>query len=70
MRKGEFVVPAKAGTQEQATEIPGFPLSRVRFLRIAPIYDPEPLDPRRRLAALLTLVVFILCFMPAPVAGL
>ncbi|MGC1485212.1 MAG: site-2 protease family protein [Candidatus Acidiferrum sp.] len=42
----------------------------LRFLRIAPIYDPAPLDPPRRLAALLTLVVFILCFMPAPLFGL
>jgi hypothetical protein len=28
LRTGKFVVPAKAGTQEQATEIPGFLLSR------------------------------------------
>ncbi|MGC2828148.1 MAG: site-2 protease family protein [Candidatus Acidiferrum sp.] len=42
----------------------------LRFLRIAPIYDPAPLDPPRRLAALLTLVVFILSFMPAPLFGL
>jgi membrane-associated protease RseP (regulator of RpoE activity) len=42
----------------------------LRFLRIAPIYDPIPLDPPRRLAAFLTLVVFILCFMPAPIIGL
>jgi len=42
----------------------------LRFLRIAPIYDPAPLDPPRRLAALLTLIVFILCFMPAPLFGL
>jgi membrane-associated protease RseP (regulator of RpoE activity) len=41
-----------------------------RFLRIPPIYDPAPLDPPRRFAALLTLVVFILCFMPAPIFGL
>ena len=27
---GQFVVPAKAGTQGQVTEIPGFPLSRER----------------------------------------
>jgi hypothetical protein len=26
--EAKFVVPAKAGTQKQATEIPGFPLSR------------------------------------------
>jgi membrane-associated protease RseP (regulator of RpoE activity) len=42
----------------------------LRFLRIAPIYDPLPLDPPRRFAAFLTLVVFILCFMPAPLFGL
>ena len=42
----------------------------LRFLRIARIYDPVPLDPPRRFAALLTLVVFILCFMPAPIFGL
>jgi hypothetical protein len=28
LRTVKFVVPAKAGTQEQAAEIPGFPLSR------------------------------------------
>jgi membrane-associated protease RseP (regulator of RpoE activity) len=38
----------------------------MRFLRIAPIYDPTPLDPNRRWGAFLALVVFILCFMPAP----
>lgn len=42
----------------------------LRFLRIAPIYDPVVLDPPRRFAALLTLVVFVLCFMPAPIFGL
>jgi membrane-associated protease RseP (regulator of RpoE activity) len=41
-----------------------------RFLRTAPIYDPVPLDPPRRFAALLTLAIFILCFMPAPIIGL
>ncbi|MGB2591621.1 MAG: site-2 protease family protein [Candidatus Acidiferrum sp.] len=41
----------------------------LRFLRIAPIYDPAPLDPPRRFAALLTLIVFFLCFMPAPLFG-
>jgi membrane-associated protease RseP (regulator of RpoE activity) len=40
------------------------------FLRIAPIQDPPPLDPRRRLGAWLTLAVFILSFMPAPFFGL
>ncbi len=42
----------------------------LRFLRTSPIYDPIPLDPPRRLAAFLTLVVFILSFMPAPIFGL
>ena len=41
-------------------------LLSMRFLRIAPIYDPTPLDPNRRWGAFLALVVFILCFMPAP----
>jgi membrane-associated protease RseP (regulator of RpoE activity) len=36
------------------------------FLRVAPIFDPTPLDPHRRLGALFTLLVFLLCFMPAP----
>jgi membrane-associated protease RseP (regulator of RpoE activity) len=45
-------------------------LLALRFLRTSPIYDPIPLDPPLRLAALLTLVVFILCFMPAPIFGL
>jgi membrane-associated protease RseP (regulator of RpoE activity) len=38
----------------------------IRFFRFLPIYDPEPLDPNRRFGALLTLLVFILCFMPSP----
>ena len=38
----------------------------MRFLRVAPIYDPTPLDSKRRWGALLALVVFVLCFMPAP----
>jgi hypothetical protein len=42
----------------------------LRFLRIAPIYDPSPLDPPRRFTAFLTLIVFILCFMPVPLFGL
>jgi membrane-associated protease RseP (regulator of RpoE activity) len=45
-------------------------LLALRFLRTSPIYDPIPLDPPRRLAAFLTLAVFILCFMPAPIIGL
>jgi membrane-associated protease RseP (regulator of RpoE activity) len=38
----------------------------MRFLRVAPIYDPTPLDPGRRWGAFLALLVFLLCFMPAP----
>jgi membrane-associated protease RseP (regulator of RpoE activity) len=47
-----------------------FLLLGLRFLRIAPVYDPVPLDPPRRFAALLTLFVFLLTFMPAPISGL
>ena len=38
----------------------------LRFFRMAPIYDPVPLDPNRRFGAFLALVVFVLCFMPSP----
>jgi membrane-associated protease RseP (regulator of RpoE activity) len=44
----------------------GVLLFGIRFLRVAPIYDPTPLDPARRWAALGALLVFLLCFMPAP----
>lgn len=44
-------------------------LLAIRFFRIVPVYDPAPLDPPRRFGALLTLAVFILSFMPAPVVG-
>ncbi len=36
------------------------------FLRAVPIYDPEPLDPARRFGAVIALIIFALCFMPAP----
>jgi len=39
----------------------------LRFLRPAPVYDAAPLDPDRRFVAVLTLIVFIFCFMPAPI---
>lgn len=45
----------------------GVMLLGMRFLRIAPIYDPMPLDAKRRFCALLALVVFLLCFMPSPI---
>jgi len=38
----------------------------MRFLRVAPIYDPTTLDPRRQWGALLALLIFFLSFMPAP----
>jgi membrane-associated protease RseP (regulator of RpoE activity) len=38
----------------------------LRFFRMAPIYDPTPLDPNRRFCAFLALVVLLLCFMPSP----
>ena len=38
----------------------------IRFLRTVPMHNPEPLDPKRRLAAVAALLIFILCFMPAP----
>ncbi len=42
----------------------------LQFVRMAPIYDPTPLDPNRRFGAVLALAVFILCFMPYPVERL
>jgi membrane-associated protease RseP (regulator of RpoE activity) len=42
----------------------------LRFLRIPPIYDERPLDAPRRWGAFASLVVFVLCFMPAPVLNL
>ena len=38
----------------------------IRFLRTLPIYNPEPLGSRRSGAAFLSLIVFVLSFMPAP----
>jgi hypothetical protein len=38
----------------------------LRFLRIPPVYDQRPLDFRRTVLAVVTLLVMILCFMPAP----
>src|ERR1700730_14036559 len=38
----------------------------IRFFRFIPIYSPVPLDHHRRFAAACTLLIFILCFMPAP----
>lgn len=39
----------------------------LRFLRVPPVYDPEPLDSARRLWAFLALIIFVLCFMPSPI---
>lgn len=44
----------------------GVLLLGIRFFRTLPIYQPEPLDADRRAAAIFMLVVFILCFIPAP----
>ena len=41
----------------------------LRFLRTAPVYDDAPLNPDRRFAAALALLIFLLCFMPAPISG-
>jgi membrane-associated protease RseP (regulator of RpoE activity) len=41
----------------------------IRFFRFIPVFDPVPLDVPRRFGAALTLLVFILCFMPAPFVG-
>ena len=41
-------------------------LLSLRFFRMAPIYDPTPLDPDRRFGAVVALVVFLLCFMLNP----
>ena len=41
----------------------------LRFLRSAPVYDDTPLDPDRRFAAALALLIFFLCFMPAPISS-
>lgn len=41
-------------------------LIALRFFRMAPIYDPTPLDPNRKFGAVLALAVFVLCFMPRP----
>jgi len=41
-------------------------LFALRFIRMTPIYDPEPLDPDRRFGAVVTLIIFVLCFMPSP----
>jgi hypothetical protein len=42
----------------------------LQFVRMAPIYDPTPLDPNRRFGAVIALAVFLLCFMPYPVERL
>lgn len=44
----------------------GLILLGLRFFRMAPIYDPTPLNPNRRFGAFLALIVFILCFMASP----
>jgi membrane-associated protease RseP (regulator of RpoE activity) len=41
----------------------------IRLLRTAPIYDLTPLDRPRQFAAFLTLIMFLLSFMPAPISS-
>jgi membrane-associated protease RseP (regulator of RpoE activity) len=41
-------------------------LLAMRFLRVAPIFDPATLDRRRRSGALLALLIFLLSFMLVP----
>jgi membrane-associated protease RseP (regulator of RpoE activity) len=41
-------------------------LLAMRFLRVAPIYDPTAFDSARRWGALLALLIFLLSFMPVP----
>jgi len=41
-------------------------LIAILFLRSLPIYHPEPLDSRRLAVAFLSLLIFLLSFMPAP----
>lgn len=40
----------------------------MRLLRIPPVYDPAPLDAKRRFWAFLALIIFALCFMPSPIS--
>lgn len=40
----------------------------LRFFRMAPIYDPTPLDPNRKFGAVVALAVFVLCFMTSPLS--
>jgi membrane-associated protease RseP (regulator of RpoE activity) len=42
----------------------------LQFLRVAPVYDQNPLDGWRKLAAIVTLAVFLLSFMPSPILNL
>ena len=42
----------------------------LQFIRMAPIYDPTPLDPNRRFAAAIALLVLLLCFMAFPMQEL
>ncbi|HVO56417.1 MAG TPA: site-2 protease family protein [Dongiaceae bacterium] len=40
----------------------------LRFLRIPPVQDQRPLDSTRLVLAIITLLVMLLCFMPAPIS--
>jgi len=45
----------------------GAVLLGIGFLRVPPIYDPEPLDMARTIGALIALAIFLLTFMAAPI---
>ena len=45
----------------------GVMLLLMRFLRVAPMHDPTPLDSKRRFGAFLAFLIFLLCFMPSPI---
>jgi membrane-associated protease RseP (regulator of RpoE activity) len=46
----------------------GAVLFGIRFLRVPPIYDEEPLDTARRFGAVFALAILVLTFMAAPIS--
>ena len=42
-------------------------LFSLSFFRAAPVLDATPLDDRRLLLAFVSLIIFLVCFMPAPI---
>ena len=45
----------------------GAVLFAIRFIRVPPIYDAEPLDPLRRFGVVIALAILMLTFMAAPI---